>query len=82
MTPSHPLNDGHIHEAIDRLHVAVQYLEATLAEHALIAAVPALAAEVDAAIDRLAALYQTIGQHDQVAALLRHYGVSQRDGTR
>lgn len=64
-----PLNDGHIHEAIDRIHVAIEHLHWVLHEHSLIKAVPAFQAEVASAIDILAGLYQTIGSYDHVSEI-------------
>lgn len=75
MTEDCELNDGHIHEAIDRIDVSINYLQAALAEHALINAVAAYEAEVQAAIDILAKLYQRIGAHDHVSEISAEHGL-------
>ncbi|MFQ5584148.1 MAG: hypothetical protein ACE5GL_06920 [Calditrichia bacterium] len=67
------LNDGHIHEAIDRISVSIDYLQATLAEHPLIASVDKFGWEVQSSIEILANLYQKIGAIDSVADLEKSY---------
>lgn len=69
MTENYALNNGHIHEAIDRIEVSMNYLQAALAEHSLINAVEEFEAEVQAAISILANLYQRIGAYDNVAKI-------------
>lgn len=67
MTESYVLNNGHIHEAIDRLDVSINYLQSTLAEHSLIGSVIEYEAQVQSAIEILSDLYQKIGQHEHVS---------------
>ena len=69
MTDHYELNDGHIHEAIDRIDVAINYLQSTLAEHSLINAVSEYEEKVQAAIKILSDLYQEIGMNDQVSKI-------------
>lgn len=71
MTDKFTLNDGHIHEAIDRIDVAIHYLQASLAEHALIQAVAGYQAKVQDAINILSDLYQEIGRNNQVADIAK-----------
>ncbi len=73
MTDNYTLNDGHIHEAIDRINVAINYLQSTLAEHALINAVSEYETKVQAAIEILAALYQEIGRNQHVSDIAKHH---------
>ena len=69
MTENYALNDGHIHEAIDRIHVAISYLQSTLAGHSLIGSVSEYEAQVQSAIKILSDLYQKIGQHEHVSEI-------------
>ncbi len=73
MTDNYELNDGHIHEAIDRIDVAINYLQSTLAEHSLINSVSEYEVEVQAAIKILSDLYQKIGLNDHVAEIAKTY---------
>lgn len=69
MTENYELNDGHIHEAIDRIDVSINYLQAALAEHPLINSVGAFEAEVQTAIEILADLYQKIGAYEHASEI-------------
>lgn len=82
MTDQYELNDGHIHEAMDRIDVAIGYLQSALAEHSLIFAVGGFEEKVQASIEILAALYQEVGQHDHVAEIAAKYGLKQGFGVR
>lgn len=73
MTEKYELNDGHIHEAIDRIDVAINYLQSTLAEHSLINSVSEYEAKVQAAIKILSDLYQEIGLNDHVSEIAQKY---------
>lgn len=78
MTENYELNDGHIHEAIDRIDVSINYLQSALAGHSLINAVGAFEEEVKTAIRILADLYQRIGAYDQVSEISAEHGL--KDG--
>lgn len=78
MIEDYELNDGHIHEAIDRIDVSIDYLQSALAEHPLINAVGAFEEEVQAAIRILADLYQRIGTYDHVSEISAEHGL--KDG--
>jgi len=78
MTENYELNDGHIHEAIDRIDVSINYLQSALAEHSLINAVDAFEEEVQSAIKTLADLYQRIGVYDHVSEIRAEHGL--KDG--
>lgn len=73
MEEKYELNDGHIHEAIDRIHVATIYLQNALAEHALIDSVDEFQSEVQKVIDTLSELYQLIGGFESMAELSKKY---------
>ena len=75
MTESYQLNDGHILEAVDRVHVGINYLQSFLAEHALIHAVNEYEADVLAAIEILSDLYQKIGLEESVAEIAQQYAL-------
>lgn len=77
MIENYELDDGHIHEAIDRIDVSINYLQAALAEHSLIASVEAFNTEVQAAIDILANLYQKIGMYNSVSDISKEYGIKE-----
>ncbi|BDZ75031.1 hypothetical protein GCM10025856_27500 [Methylophaga marina] len=55
------LNDGHIIEALDRLHFACVYTDEFLGNHPLIKSVPEFANEITKAAEVLESLYQKIG---------------------
>lgn len=67
------LGDGHVHEALDRLHVAQLYLDTLVASHPLIDAVPEFHEQVQDAIERLGALYQTIGSLNSAQEIMHHH---------
>ena len=69
------LNDGHIHEAIDRIHVAITYLSAALSEHPLLSSVDEFQNELEKSIDILGSLYQTVGNLDSVSDLSEKYSL-------
>jgi len=75
MSEVRKLNDGHVHEAIDRIDVSINYLQAALAEHALISAVENFDYDVQAAIEILADLYQKIGSFESVSEISHKYGL-------
>lgn len=75
MAENYRLNDGHILEAVDRVHVAINYLQSFLAEHALIHAVNEYEADVQTAIEILSDLYQKIGVEESVADIERQYAL-------
>ena len=69
------LNNGHIHEAIDRIYVATVYLNSVLSEHSLIDSVDEFRNQVDKSIEILAELYQTIGSLDSLTGLTDKYAL-------
>jgi hypothetical protein len=73
MKDEYELNDGHILEAIDRIHVATVYLQNALSEHALLESVDVFQAQIDKSIEILSDLYQTIGGFESIAELSRTY---------
>ena len=77
MKEKYELNDGHIYEAVDRLHVSIHYLETFIAEHPLIHSVDEFREEVEKASDTLAALYQQIGGYEKVSAVAEEHGVGE-----
>lgn len=60
------LNDGHVLEAMDRLHVACVYIDQILGRHPLLNSVPDFKNEVDKAAETLANLYQKLGAFDSL----------------
>ena len=60
------LNDGHILEAMDRLHVVCVYIDQILGKHPLLNSVPDFKSEVDKATEILANLYQKLGHFDSI----------------
>ncbi len=70
MSKEYFLNEGHIHGAIDRLSVAMEYLDSALAQYDAIAAVPEYGDRVQSAIEILAELYQEIGSFDSIQELV------------
>ena len=77
MEEKYGLNDSHIHEAIDRLHVSICYLESFITEHPLIHSVDEFREEVEKAADILAALYQKVGGYDEVSTIEKEYGIGE-----
>ena len=69
------LNNGHIWEAIDRIHVATLYLHTALSEQSLIAGVDEFRDQVDKSIEILAELYQKIGNVDSLKDLTEKYAL-------
>lgn len=65
------LNDGHILEAMDRLHVACVYLDQILGAHPLLNSVSDFKSEIDRAAEILANLYQQLGHFDSVKEIVR-----------
>ena len=61
------LNNGHIVELQDRLHIAVEYLDMALAEHPLVKHVSEYQEAINGVMETLADLYQTVGQMDSVS---------------
>lgn len=60
------LNDEHIHEALDRIFVAQNFLSQTLEEHPLIASIPEFNKKMGSAIAILAELYSEIGSYETI----------------
>ena len=60
------LNDGHIHEALDRIFVAQNFLSQSLEGHPLIGPVPEFNKKVESAIAILAELYSEIGSYETI----------------
>lgn len=60
------LNDGHIHEAMDRVYCLVGHIDSDLRGHPLINQFEELLGFVERAEDALAELYQKIGQYDTI----------------
>ena len=77
MEEKYQLNDGHIHEAIDRIHVSIEYLESFIAEHPLIHSVAEFREEVERASEILAELYQKIGGYEKVSVLAEEYDIGE-----
>ena len=75
MEEVYELNDGHIVEAVDRIHVAASYLEDFLAGHPLIHSVNEFREDVERATDILADLYQKIAKYEEVSALAREHEI-------
>ena len=73
MEEIYELNDGHITEAIDRIHVATGYLQAALSEHALLNGVNEFQIEIDKSIEILSDLYQKIGGFESITDLSEKY---------
>ena len=67
------LNDGHILEAADRLHVACVYIDEFLMKHPLINSVPEFQNEIDKTIIILSDLYQKISGFDEAEELTEKY---------
>lgn len=70
---NYELNDGHILEAADRLHVACVYIDEFLMQHPLINSVPEFQNEIDKAIIILSDLYQKISGLDTAEELTKKY---------
>ena len=69
---NYELNDGHILEAADRLHVACVYIDEFLRQHPLINSVPEFQNEIDKAIIILSDLYQKISGFDKAGELTKN----------
>ena len=54
----------HLHEALDRVSVAIDYLEKSLGEHVLIQSDKEFELNVKRAVNSLADLYQKLGRAD------------------
>lgn len=59
------LDSYHYHEAIDRTHIATNFLEENLAEHPVYHKHGELKTKIDEIISGLAELYQLIGALDE-----------------
>jgi hypothetical protein len=55
------LDDGHVHEVVDRLHVVICTIEDHVASHPLVRAVPTLQAKITDAVAQLTEAYQEAG---------------------
>lgn len=77
MEEKYELNDGHIVEAVDRIHVAASYLEDFLAEHPLIHSVDEFREEVERATKILGDLYQKIAKYDEISTLAKEQDISE-----
>lgn len=78
MMEQYTLNDGHIVEALDRIHVAQCFIEMSLDDHALIDAVPDFSAGLEDIHKRLHQLYQLIGRYDTVQEIATNHAVKPR----
>jgi hypothetical protein len=58
----------HIHELLDRTHIASQHVQMALGEHPALSLRPEWQALYEAAVDNLETLYQRIGSHFADAA--------------
>ena len=67
------LNDGHIIEVIDRIHVTSLHIDAALIEHPLINAFPELEKKIEDAQQMLLDVYQEIGRCETVSELKEKY---------
>ena len=76
---SYDLNDGHILESTDRLHVACVYIDEVLKHHPLINAVPEFQSEIDKAISILSDLYQKVSGFEAVADIVKNYKLVQKE---
>ena len=65
------LNEGHILEATDRLHVACVYIDQILGRHPLLNSVSDFRSEVDKVSEILANLYQKVSHFDSVKEIAR-----------
>lgn len=70
------INDGHIHEALDRIHVSMEYLDTALKGHPLLASVSEFDNEINRAIEILADLYQRVGSFDDVESISNKLGLA------
>lgn len=70
------INDGHIHEALDRIHVSMEYLECALKGHPLLASVSEFDNEINKAVEILADLYQRVGSFDDAKSISNKLGLS------
>lgn len=67
------LNDGHIIEAIDRIHVTSLHIDGALIEHPLINALPELEKKIEDAQQMLLDVYQEIGRCRTISELKEKY---------
>jgi hypothetical protein len=59
------INPGHYFELLDRTHIALLHLEMALGDHPVLDKHPQLKEIYEQAVERLAALYQAIGQLEE-----------------
>lgn len=55
------LDEGHVHEVVDRLHVIICTVEDHVASHPLVVALPEIGAKIEQAMSLLAEAYQEAG---------------------
>jgi hypothetical protein len=55
------LDEGHVHEVVDRLHVVICTIEDHIAGHPLVGAIPSIKEKIDRAMAILADAYQEAG---------------------
>ena len=55
------LDDGHVHEVVDRLHVVICTIEEHVASHPLVEAIPSIKDKIDRAVALLADAYREAG---------------------
>ena len=77
MEEKYELNDGHIVEAVDRIHVAASYLEDFIAGHPLIHSVNEFREDVERATGILADLYQKIAKYEEVSVIAEEHGIGE-----
>jgi hypothetical protein len=70
---AYELNDGHIIEAIDRIHVTSLHIDAALIEHPLINALPQLEKKIEDAQQMLLDVYHEIGRCSTISELKEKY---------
>lgn len=78
---SNDINDGHILEAVDRLHVACVYIDEVLKHHPLLNAVPEFQSEIDKTISILSDLYQKVSKLETAADIVENFMLMQDDRT-
>lgn len=67
------LNDGHIVEAVDRIHFTSLHIDAALINHPLINAIPELEKEIEDAQVMMLQVYQKIGRCRTISELKKKY---------
>lgn len=75
-TITNGLNDAHIIEALDRLHVACVYIDEFLGQHPILNIVPEFINEIEKATDILGGLYQKVGGFESMGELAKKYNLN------